>query len=130
MKIAKFNEELSHAEKLKIQREYNTKISKLPSFKKLNKLSNEYYKIQDILLDFLYFENILDENKRDYFIDNYYIGTNDKTHYSYSSITIMLSDPDDPKYNDHIELEQENVIKFIQFYDNQEMYKSANKYNL
>ena len=63
MKISKFNEELSHAEKLKTQREYNNKIGEIPTFKKLNKLTNDYNQLTHILLDFLYFENKLKEDK-------------------------------------------------------------------
>jgi hypothetical protein len=85
MKIIRFNEELSHAEELKIEIEYNTKISKLPTFRKLNKLSNEYDYLKHILLNFLYFENLLDY-KRDYGIHYYRIGTNNKTDFSYGSI--------------------------------------------
>jgi hypothetical protein len=92
-------------------------------------LSNEYDYLKHILLNFLYFENLLDY-KRDYGIHYYHISINNKTDFSYDSIYMELYNSDDESYYNNIRIEQENVIKFIQFYNNQETYKSANKYNL
>ena len=97
MKIKKFNESSTTS------KEVINKINNDSLFVKFNNITNEYISLKKILLEYLYINDKLDDN-RDYSINNYYFGNDITSSPDYTDVWIGIKDFDDDKYESICEL--------------------------
>lgn len=106
-------------------------ISKNKVFKKCNSVSGEYHEIRNKLSEYLKISNKIDNNI-DLFIVDYYFGGTKKRSSNYTNVVIFYMNMNATNTNMcfNVSLIDEEILDFLEYCKDTELYTSAKKYNL